>query len=62
MESNNTNPESKHPQITAVYSYPKLKFLSTLESKIFNRKGFYLETKTWGITIISDIIFKPFQT
>ena len=46
IECNNTNPESKHPQITAVYSYPKLKFLSTLESKIFNRKGFYLETKT----------------
>ena len=43
MKSNNTNPESKHPQITAVYSYPKLKFLSTLESKIFNRKGFYFE-------------------
>ena len=62
MESNNTNPESKHPQITAVYSYPKLKFLSTFERKIFDRKGFYLETKTLDITIISDIILKPFQT
>ena len=52
MESNNTNPESKHPQITAVYSYPKLKFLSTFERKIFDRKGFYLETKTLDITMI----------